>query len=75
MASGGQGLPGRGWRRSFFQARLIAGLVSHLRAEVVHCEDFIACGSEAKARESGKWCLEGKDYRVVDGDVVFFRHG
>ena len=46
-----------------------------IRAEVVHCEDFIACGSEAKARESGKWRLEGKDYRVADGDVVFFRHG
>lgn len=44
-----------------------------IRAEVVHYEDFIACGSEAKCREAGKLRLEGKDYVVQDGDIIHFR--
>lgn len=43
-----------------------------IRAEVVSYNDFITCGSEAKAREQGKLRSEGKDYIVQDGDVVHF---
>lgn len=44
-----------------------------IRAEVVSYDDFISCGSLVKAREEGKARQEGKEYVVVDGDVVLFR--
>ncbi|OGO95577.1 MAG: redox-regulated ATPase YchF [Coxiella sp. RIFCSPHIGHO2_12_FULL_44_14] len=44
-----------------------------IRAEVIHYEDFILCHGEQGAKETGKWHLEGKDYRVQDGDVMLFR--
>ena len=44
-----------------------------IAAETVHCDDLIAAGSYAKAREAGKVRLEGKDYEVRDGDVILFR--
>ncbi len=44
-----------------------------IRAEVVHYDDFVHCGSEAKCREAGKLRLEGKDYVVRDGDIIHFR--
>ncbi len=44
-----------------------------IRAEVVAYADFIACGGEAKAKEAGKWRLEGKEYIVNEGDVMHFR--
>lgn len=44
-----------------------------IRAEVIHFEDFVACAGEAKAKETGKMRLEGKDYIVQDGDVMHFR--
>lgn len=44
-----------------------------IKAEVISYEDFIACGSEAKAKEAGKLRLEGKDYEVKDGDIMHFR--
>nr|MBV6629870.1 redox-regulated ATPase YchF [Oceanococcus sp. HetDA_MAG_MS8] len=44
-----------------------------IRAEVVAYDDYIACGGEAKAKEAGKWRLEGKDYIVQEGDVMHFR--
>jgi len=45
-----------------------------IRAEVIRFEDFVALGgSEAKARETGKLRLEGKEYVVADGDCVHFR--
>lgn len=44
-----------------------------IRAEVIGYADFIACGGEQKAKEAGKWRLEGKDYIVQDGDVIHFR--
>ena len=36
-------------------------------------EDFVACGGEQGAKEAGKWRLEGKDYLVQEGDIIFFR--
>jgi GTP-binding protein YchF len=44
-----------------------------IRAEVISCEDYIACGGEQGAKEAGKMRLEGKDYVVRDGDVIYFR--
>ena len=44
-----------------------------IAAETVHFDDLISLGSFAKARESGKLRIEGKDYVVRDGDVVEFR--
>jgi GTP-binding protein YchF len=48
---------------------------SFVRAEVMHYDDFIAAGSEHKARETGKLRLEGKDYAVQDGDILQIRAG
>ena len=45
-----------------------------IRAEVVRYEELIARGSLAACREHGELRLEGKDYVVVDGDVINFRH-
>jgi GTP-binding protein YchF len=44
-----------------------------IRAETVSCEDFIKYGSSEKCKENGKLRIEGKDYIVKDGDVLFFR--
>jgi GTP-binding protein YchF len=44
-----------------------------IRAEVISYEHFIACGGEQGAKEAGKMRLEGRDYVVRDGDVIFFR--
>ena len=44
-----------------------------IAAEVVHFDDLIQLGSNAKAREAGKLRIEGKEYVVKDGDVVEFR--
>ena len=44
-----------------------------IRAEVVSCEDFIKFGSAEKCKENGKLKIEGKDYMVKDGDVLYFR--
>lgn len=45
-----------------------------IRAEVVGYDDFIKCGSFAKAKEIGVWRLEGKEYIVKDGDIISVRH-
>ena len=44
-----------------------------IRAEVISYEDYVAYGSEAKAKEAGKFKVEGKEYIVKDGDVMHFR--
>jgi len=44
-----------------------------IAAETIHYDDLVALGSLAKAREAGKLRLEGKDYVVQDGDVIFCR--
>jgi len=44
-----------------------------IRAEVIGYDDFINCHGAAGAKEAGKWRLEGKDYMMQDGDVVYFR--
>ena len=44
-----------------------------IRAEAVSCEEFIKYGSAEKCKEYGKLRIEGKDYIVKDGDVLYFR--
>ena len=44
-----------------------------IRAETIAYADYVAGGGEAGAREAGKMRLEGKDYVVLDGDVMHFR--
>ena len=43
-----------------------------IKAEVVSYGDLIASGSAQKAKEAGKYRLEGKDYLFQDGDVTVF---
>ncbi len=44
-----------------------------IRAEVVHYDDLMECGSMAAAKEKGLVRSEGKDYVMKDGDIVLFR--
>jgi GTP-binding protein YchF len=44
-----------------------------IRAEVIAFDDYVRLGGEAGAREAGKLRLEGKEYRVHEGDVMHFR--
>jgi hypothetical protein len=44
-----------------------------IKAEVYHCEDLFELGSEQKVREAGRLRIEGKEYRVKDGDVLNFK--
>jgi len=44
-----------------------------IRAEVTAYDDYVACGGEQGAREAGKLRVEGRDYLVKDGDVMYFR--
>ena len=44
-----------------------------IRAEVIAFDDYIAGRGEAGARDAGKLRLEGKEYVVREGDVIYFR--
>ena len=44
-----------------------------IRAETIAYEDYIACGSEAVAKDKGLMRSEGKEYVVADGDCLLFR--
>ncbi len=44
-----------------------------IRAETYHCEDLFKFKSEAAVKEAGKYRVEGKEYLVKDGDILFFR--
>jgi len=44
-----------------------------IKAEVYTCDDIFHYGTEAKIKEAGKYRLEGKEYIVKDGDVLFFK--
>lgn len=43
-----------------------------IKADVANWNDFVESGGWSKIKETGKLRLEGKDYLVQDGDVVFF---
>ena len=44
-----------------------------IRAEVVHYNDLMECGSMAAAKDKGLVRSEGKEYVMKDGDIVLFR--
>ena len=44
-----------------------------IRAEVTSYADFIKYGSLKEAQNAGKMRLEGKEYIVNDGDIMYFR--
>ncbi len=44
-----------------------------IRAETIGYDDFIKYRGEAGARDVGRLRLEGKEYRVQEGDVLHFR--
>jgi len=44
-----------------------------IRAEVVKYDNIKELGSMAKVKEKGLFRLEGKEYIVVDGDIINFR--
>ena len=46
-----------------------------IRAEVTSVDELVGAGSMDALRAGGKLRIEGRDYRVQDGDVVFFRIG
>ena len=45
-----------------------------IRAEVVRYEHLLARRTLAACRDHGELRLEGKEYIVLDGDVINFRH-
>ena len=61
------------------EAQKAAGIIhtdfekNFIRAETVSFEDFEKYGSFEKAKENGKLRVEGKNYLVKDGDVLYFR--
>ena len=44
-----------------------------IRAETITHGDFVACGGEQGAKDAGRMRLEGADYVVQDGDIMYFR--
>ena len=60
-------------------AKSCAGLIhsdierGFIKAEVMSFDDLEKYGSELKVKEAGKLRLEGKDYLMQDGDIVYFR--
>jgi GTP-binding protein YchF len=44
-----------------------------IRAEVFKYDELIELGSEAELKKAGKFHVEGKDYTVVDGDILNIR--
>jgi len=46
-----------------------------IRAEVTSVDELVAAGSMEALRAAGKLRVEGRDYRVKDGDVIIFRVG
>ncbi|MCS6809387.1 MAG: redox-regulated ATPase YchF [Bacteroidota bacterium] len=44
-----------------------------IRAEVMKYDDLIRLGSEAAVKEAGLYRIEGRDYTIHDGDILYFR--
>lgn len=42
-------------------------------AEIMKYDDFIAAGSENAVKAEGKYYQKGKEYVVMDGDIIFFK--
>jgi GTP-binding protein YchF len=64
----------KGWKAPQCAGRIHSDFErGFIRAEVISFSDYIACGSEIKAKDAGKMRVEGKDYTMEDGDIVHFR--
>lgn len=44
-----------------------------IRAEVIACDELVELGGLTQARSEGKLRLEGKEYSIQDGDVIYIR--
>lgn len=44
-----------------------------IRAETIKFDDYVTYKTEAAVKEAGKMRAEGKEYVVVDGDIMHFR--
>ncbi len=61
------------------KAREAAGVIhsdferGFIKAEVYHYNDLLKYGSEESIKAKGHLRLEGKEYEVQDGDMIFFR--
>jgi hypothetical protein len=72
----------RAWTiRKGWKAPAAAGVIhtdfekKFIKADTVDWKDLVECGGWAKARETGKVRMEGKEYVVRDGDVMLFKFG
>lgn len=70
----------RAWTfKDGMNAKSCAGIIhsdierGFIKAEVTSFDDLKVYGSELKVKEAGKLRLEGKDYLMQDGDIVYFR--
>ena len=70
----------RAWTfRKGMNAKSCAGLIhsdierGFIKAEVTSFDDLKEYGTELKVKEAGRLRLEGKDYLMQDGDIVYFR--
>ena len=70
----------RAWTfRRGMNAKSCAGIIhsdierGFIKAEVTSFDDLKEYGTELKVKEAGKLRLEGKDYLMQDGDIVYFR--
>ena len=80
LASSGRPNEIRAWTiKKNYSAPNAAGVIhtdferGFIKAEVIDFDDFIALGGELGAKEKGKLRLEGKDYKVKDGDIIHFK--
>ena len=44
-----------------------------IRSETISYDDYVTYSGEVGTREAGKMRVEGKDYVVQDGDILYFR--
>ncbi len=58
------------WIYYITTAKIINGFI---RAECFSYDDLMACGSEKGIRDNGHFRLEGKNYKVKDGDILNIR--
>ncbi len=70
----------RAWTiRRGYKAPQAAGVIhtdfekGFIRAETYNCAELFNFKTESAVKEAGKYRLEGKDYVVQDGDILFFR--
>ena len=61
------------------KAPQVAGIIhsdfekGFIKADVIKYNDYISFGSELKVKEAGKLKTEGKEYVVIDGDIINFK--